>query len=234
MKPAYNRRTVKNERASVYLGSSIPRLRARFIERVKILAKTLFIAPLLENQRSVDSCKCKIVAHNILCIHLAAFTTNVVQIATFRVNVIQVQSWMEPAYNRRTVKNERASVYLGSSIPRLRARFIERVKILAKTLYSGSMLFKFNVRWTQPTIEEPLKGAVPKSNECSAHWAYRNDCYTKCGGFDKLNHRNANLLDSLFKAQKCLTWKSEKTGREFLKSSHNCELAQECKIKPLK
>ena len=24
----------------------------------------------------------------------------------------------------------------------------------------------------------------------------RNDCYTKCGGFDKLNHRNANLLDS--------------------------------------
>ena len=36
----------------------------------------------------------------------------------------------------------------------------------------------------------------PKSNECSAHWARRNDCYTKCGGFDKLNHRNANLLDS--------------------------------------
>ena len=26
----------------------------------------------------------------------------------------------------------------------------------------------------------------------------RNDCYTKCGGFDKLNHRNANLLDSPF------------------------------------
>ena len=24
----------------------------------------------------------------------------------------------------------------------------------------------------------------------------RNDCYTKCGGFDKLNHRNANLWDS--------------------------------------
>ena len=23
----------------------------------------------------------------------------------------------------------------------------------------------------------------------------RNDCYTKCGGFDKLNHRNANLLE---------------------------------------
>ena len=22
--------------------------------------------------------------------------------------------------------------------------------------------------------------------------------YTKCGGFDKLNHRNANLLDSLY------------------------------------
>ena len=115
------------------------------IPRVKILAKTLFVAPLLKNQRSVDSCKCKIVAHNILCIHLAAFTTNVVQIATFRVNVIQVQSWMEPAYNRRTVKNERASVYLGSSIPRLRARFIERVKILAKLYiqgqyYSSSML----------------------------------------------------------------------------------------------
>ena len=70
--------------------------------------KTLFIAPLLKNQRSVDSCKCKIIAHNILCIHLATFTTNVVQIATFRVNVIQVQCWMEPAYNRRTVKNERA------------------------------------------------------------------------------------------------------------------------------
>ena len=30
-------------------------------------------------------------------------------------------------------------------------------------------------------------GAVPKSNER----------YTKFGGFDKLNHRNANLLDSL-------------------------------------
>ena len=115
------------------------------IPRVKILANTLFFAPLLKNQRSVDSCKCKIVAHNILCIHLATFTTNVVQIATFRVNVIQVQSWMEPAYNRRTVKNERASVYLGSSIPRLRARFIERVKILAKLYiqgqcYSSSML----------------------------------------------------------------------------------------------
>ena len=26
----------------------------------------------------------------------------------------------------------------------------------------------------------------------------RNDCYTKCGGFDKLNHRNVNLLDSPF------------------------------------
>ena len=115
------------------------------IPRVKILAKTLFIAPLLENQRSVDSCKCKIVAHNILCIHLATFTTNVVQIATFRVNVIKIKCWMEPAYNRRTVKNERASVYLGSSIPRLRARFIERVKILAKLYiqgqcYSSSML----------------------------------------------------------------------------------------------
>ena len=22
----------------------------------------------------------------------------------------------------------------------------------------------------------------------------RNDCYIECGGFDKLNHRNANLL----------------------------------------
>ena len=39
------------------------------------------------------------------------------------------------------------------------------------------------------------KRGCPKSNECSAR---RNDCYTKCGGFDKLNHRNANLLDSLF------------------------------------
>ena len=28
--------------------------------------------------------------------------------------------------------------------------------------------------------------------------ARRNDCYTKCGVFDKLNHRNANLLDSPF------------------------------------
>ncbi|MBQ1175106.1 MAG: hypothetical protein IIX56_01720, partial [Treponema sp.] len=26
----------------------------------------------------------------------------------------------------------------------------------------------------------------------------RNDCYTKCGGFDKLNHRNANLSGSPF------------------------------------
>ena len=33
----------------------------------------------------------------------------------------------------------------------------------------------------------------------------RNDCYTKCGGFDKLNHRNANLLDSPYyiKAFEC-------------------------------
>ena len=30
------------------------------------------------------------------------------------------------------------------------------------------------------------EGDCPKSNER----------YTKCGGFDKLNHRNANLLDS--------------------------------------
>ena len=108
--------------------------------------KTLFVAPLLENQRSVDSCKCKIVAHYVFnVINLTTFVLNVVQIATFRVNVIQVQSWMEPAYNRRTVKNERASVYLSSSIPRLRARFIERVKILAKLYiqgqcYSSSML----------------------------------------------------------------------------------------------
>ena len=86
------------------------------IPRVKILAKTLFVAPLLKNQRSVDSCKCKIVAHNILCIHLATFTTNIVQIATFRVNVIQVQCWMEPAYNRRTVKKQAVRVVLGSSI----------------------------------------------------------------------------------------------------------------------
>ena len=41
-----------------------------------------------------------------------------------------------------------------------------------------------------------LSWGCPKSNECSAHWARRNDCYTKCGGFDKLNHRNANLLNS--------------------------------------
>ncbi|MCI6544796.1 MAG: hypothetical protein MR494_00095, partial [Spirochaetia bacterium] len=35
----------------------------------------------------------------------------------------------------------------------------------------------------------------------------RNDCYTKCGGFDKLNHRNANLLDSPYyiKAFECCT-----------------------------
>ena len=34
----------------------------------------------------------------------------------------------------------------------------------------------------------------------------RNDCYTKCGGFDKLNHRNANLLVSpLFKIGVSLT-----------------------------
>ena len=26
----------------------------------------------------------------------------------------------------------------------------------------------------------------------------RNDYNTKCGGFDKLNHRNTNLLDSPF------------------------------------
>ena len=31
----------------------------------------------------------------------------------------------------------------------------------------------------------------------------RNDCYTKCGGFDKLNHRNANLLDSLLPTCEC-------------------------------
>ena len=26
-----------------------------------------------------------------------------------------------------------------------------------------------------------------------------NDRYSKCGGFDKLNHRNANLLDNPIK-----------------------------------
>ena len=31
-----------------------------------------------------------------------------------------------------------------------------------------------------------MRWGCPKSNECSAH----------CGGFDKLNHRNATLLDS--------------------------------------
>ena len=31
----------------------------------------------------------------------------------------------------------------------------------------------------------------------------RNDCYTKCGGFDKLNHRNAKLLDSLLPTCAC-------------------------------
>ena len=34
--------------------------------------------------------------------------------------------------------------------------------------------------------KEADKNGCPKSNER----------YTKCGGFDKLNHRNANLLDS--------------------------------------
>ena len=39
----------------------------------------------------------------------------------------------------------------------------------------------------------------------------RNDCYTKCGGFDKLNHRNANLLDSpiitsIFRQQKFMNY----------------------------
>ena len=32
-----------------------------------------------------------------------------------------------------------------------------------------------------------------------------NERYTKCGSFDKLNHRNANLLDSLVQFSKALT-----------------------------
>ena len=51
------------------------------------------------------------------------------------------------------------------------------------------------------------KRGCPKSNECSAHCARRNDCYTKCGGFDKLNHRNANLLDSPFFSYLTITHK---------------------------
>ena len=65
----------------------------------------------------------------------------------------------------------------------------------------------------QPKIEEPLKGAIRKVMSVALiepfdEWflslskgsgtTRRNDCYTKCGGFDKLNHRNANLLDSPF------------------------------------
>ena len=41
----------------------------------------------------------------------------------------------------------------------------------------------------------PIWG-YPKSINCRGHWAFRNDYHTKCGGFDKLNHRNTNLLDS--------------------------------------
>ena len=40
-----------------------------------------------------------------------------------------------------------------------------------------------------------LRNHLSKGSETTR----RNDCYTKCGGFDKLNHRNANLLDSLKK-----------------------------------
>ena len=51
-----------------------------------------------------------------------------------------------------------------------------------------------------------LKGAVPKVMSVALRnhpstgsgTTRRNDCYSKCGGFDKLNHRNANLLDNPF------------------------------------
>ena len=51
----------------------------------------------------------------------------------------------------------------------------------------------------------------------------RNECYAKCGGFDKLNHRNANLLDSPFfySKIKSVTWASQ----AFIKSAgerHSC------------
>ena len=39
---------------------------------------------------------------------------------------------------------------------------------------------------TNKEVRLQIKRGCPKSNER----------YTKCGGFDKLNHRNANLLDS--------------------------------------
>ena len=43
---------------------------------------------------------------------------------------------------------------------------------------------KFNLRWLSLSKDSGI--------------TRRNDCYTKYGGFDKLNHRNANLLDSPF------------------------------------
>ena len=42
----------------------------------------------------------------------------------------------------------------------------------------------------------------------------RNDCYTKCGGFDKLNHRNANLLGQPLNHEN--TKKKKESGQENL------------------
>ena len=78
----------------------------------------LLIMPLFKDERSINSSERKIVRHNIFSINLAAFAFNVVQIAAFWVDVVQVQSWVEPALNRKAVKKQAVRVVLGLSIKR--------------------------------------------------------------------------------------------------------------------
>ena len=80
--------------------------------------------------------------------------------------------------------------------------FVQFNNLSVRSLCSGKTPplehWNYAVPASRPVEKWLNERGCPKSNECSAHWARRNDCYTKCGGFDKLNHRNANLFDCLF------------------------------------
>ena len=62
-------------------------------------------------------------------------------------------------------------------------------------LRSGTLVKRSNERERNPgtPLAKKICALLNKKRNCPTS----NECYTKCGGFDKLNHRNANLLDSL-------------------------------------
>ena len=79
--------------------------------------------PFLENQRSINSTKCEVICHNVFCVNVAAFASNVVEWSTLWIYIYKIYIWMEPAYNRRSVKKQAVRVALASSIKRRRASY---------------------------------------------------------------------------------------------------------------